>query len=112
VPVGTQYWKYGPTPDNYTPHWYQLPIGDDDGDNVITITLTDNGLGDDILTGQDGQIVDQGGPGIQRDPGPTGEPSGGTVPELPATEVTLPIVLALVSMSCYLSTRAHRKQKE
>jgi len=38
--------------------------------------------------------------------------SGGTVPELSAIEVTLPIVLALVSISCYLSTRAHRKHKE
>jgi len=38
--------------------------------------------------------------------------SGGTVPELSATEVTLPIVLALVSMSCYLSTHFYRKHKE
>jgi hypothetical protein len=62
VPVGTQYWKYGPTPDNPTDHWYQLPMGDDDGDNVITITLVDGGLGDDDLTAN-GVIVDQGGPG-------------------------------------------------
>ena len=63
VPVGTQYWKYGPTPDNHTDHWYPLPMGDDDGDNVIIIQLKDNGLGDDDLTGEDGKIVDQGGPG-------------------------------------------------
>jgi parallel beta-helix repeat protein len=62
VPVGVQYWKYGPTPDNPTGHWYQLPMGDDDGDNVITITLVDGGLGDDDLTAN-GVIVDPGGPG-------------------------------------------------
>jgi hypothetical protein len=62
VPVGTQYWKYGPTPDNPTDHWYQIPMGHDDGDNVITITLVDGDLGDDDLTAN-GVIVDQGGPG-------------------------------------------------
>ncbi|MGA8849040.1 MAG: putative metal-binding motif-containing protein, partial [Dehalococcoidia bacterium] len=67
VPVGTQYWKYGPTPANSTDHWYQLPMGDDDGDNVITITLVDGGLGDDDLTAN-GVIVDQGGPGNPGNP--------------------------------------------
>ena len=37
-------------------------MGDDDGDNVITITLVDGGLGDDDLVAN-GVIVDQGGPG-------------------------------------------------
>lgn len=64
LPVGTQYWKYGPTPSNPTDHWYQLPIGDDDGDNVITITLFDGGVGDDNVVAPDGVIVDQGGPGF------------------------------------------------
>jgi hypothetical protein len=64
LPVGTQYWKYGPTPSDPTAHWYQLPIGDDDGDNVITITLFDRGLGDDNVVAPDGVIVDQGAPGI------------------------------------------------
>jgi len=64
LPVGTQYWKYGPTPSDPTNHWYQLPIGDDDGDNVITITLSDGGVGDDNVVAPDGMIVDQGGPGL------------------------------------------------
>jgi len=72
APVGTQYWKHGPTPSNPTPHWYQIPIGDDDGDNVITITLTDGGLGDDIVAAPDGVIVDDGGPGIPQAPEPVG----------------------------------------
>lgn len=36
-------------------------MGDDDGDNVITITLVDGGLGDDDLT-ESKVIVKQGGP--------------------------------------------------
>ena len=60
TPVGTQYWKYH-TPEG----WYQIPIGDDDGDNVITIQLTDGGLGDDDGEAN-GIIVDVGGPGIPR----------------------------------------------
>ena len=51
VPVGTQYWGYGPTPDNLTPHWYQIPMGSDNGDDVITITLTDGyKIGDNDLS--------------------------------------------------------------
>ena len=74
APVGTQYWKYGPTPDDHTPHWYQLPMGDNDGDSTITITLVDGGLGDDDLTAN-GVIVDQGGPADP--PAPAGPPVGG-----------------------------------
>jgi hypothetical protein len=62
LPTTSEYWKYGPTPGNTTDHWYQLPMGDNDGDNVITIELVDGGLGDDDLTA-DGTIIDQGGPG-------------------------------------------------
>jgi len=76
VPVGTQYWKYGPTPDDHTPHWYQLPVGDNDGDNAITITLVDGGLGDDDLAAN-GVVVDIGGPAIPR--APARPPVGGVV---------------------------------
>jgi hypothetical protein len=60
LPAGTQYWKYGPTPDNATPHWYVLPaaiVG-----NTVTLSITDGGLGDDDLAAN-GVIVDAGGPG-------------------------------------------------
>jgi hypothetical protein len=58
VPVGTQYWKYHASEGG----WIQIPMGSDDGDNVITITLQDGGLGDD--DGEcNGEIVDPGGPG-------------------------------------------------
>jgi hypothetical protein len=56
VPVGTKWYKYNGGA------WDALPIGDDDGDNFITVTLTDG----DPIEDEDsvaGQITDQGGPG-------------------------------------------------
>ena len=60
LPPGVQYWKYGPTPTDHSPHWYVLP-------NVVftantaTLTIADGGLGDDDLLANS-MIVDQGGP--------------------------------------------------
>ncbi|GEM_PF-926864 len=62
VPTDTQYWKCGPTAANPAAHWYQIPMGDNDGDNVIVITITDGGDGDDDLL-IDGTITEPGGPG-------------------------------------------------
>ncbi|MBE3136418.1 MAG: right-handed parallel beta-helix repeat-containing protein, partial [Thermoplasmata archaeon] len=60
VPIGSLWWKVNPA-DNT---WYSLPIGDDDGDYVVTITLTDGGLGDNDGI-PDGVIHDPGGVGQQ-----------------------------------------------
>jgi hypothetical protein len=57
MPKITQYWKYH-TPEG----WYQIPLGSNDGDNIITVQLTDGGTGDDDGVAN-GIIVDQGGPG-------------------------------------------------
>jgi len=65
VPAGTEYWKHGPTTDDPAPHWYQIPVSDDDGDRIIVITLTDGGIGDDDLAAN-GVIVDDGGPSLPR----------------------------------------------
>lgn len=66
IPIGSEYWKYGPNgslpPRDPNPHWYKIPIGSDDGDKVITLTLQDGGTGDDDGVGN-GTIVDQGGIG-------------------------------------------------
>jgi len=66
IPIGSEYWKYGPNgslpPRDPNPHWYKIPIGSDDGDNVITLTLQDGGAGDDDGAAN-GWIVDQGGIG-------------------------------------------------
>jgi uncharacterized repeat protein (TIGR01451 family) len=59
VPGGTEYWKYHASEGG----WIRIPMGSDDGDAVITITLEDGGLGDD--DGEcNGVIVDSGGPGV------------------------------------------------
>jgi hypothetical protein len=56
VPVGYAWWKY------VGGSWYSLPIGSNDGDAFITVTLTDGAFPDD----EDSiayQITDQGGVG-------------------------------------------------
>jgi sugar lactone lactonase YvrE len=58
VPTGSQYWKY--QEDN---GWFSIPIGSDDGDNKITLTLTDGSTGDSDGVAN-GVIVDPGGLGI------------------------------------------------
>jgi len=62
IPVGYKWWKY------VGGSWYSLPIGSDDGDETITVTLRDSVLPDDEDT-IPGQITDQGGPG---EPGAVG----------------------------------------
>jgi hypothetical protein len=59
VPIGSQYWKY-----HQGVGWFSIPIGSDDGDNMITITLTDGGTGD-ADGSANGIIVDPGAPGTR-----------------------------------------------
>jgi hypothetical protein len=62
IPAGTQYWKYGSTPDNSAQHWYTIPSTI--SGNTITFTITDGEVGDDDwVQGYNGTIVDAGGPG-------------------------------------------------
>jgi len=78
IPIGAQYWKYGPNGSTNNPQperWYRILIGDDDGDNVITIQLTDGGIGDDDGVAN-GVIVDQGGIGNPRAEVPALTPVG------------------------------------
>lgn len=56
-----QYWKYGGTLENTTPHWYLVPLGSNDGDNVITLRLQDGGAGDEDQIAN-GIILGAGGP--------------------------------------------------
>lgn len=60
VPVGTEYWKC----QNNT--WVDVTslLGDDDGDNLLTLTITDGGLGD----------ADGAANGVIEDPGAPGQP--------------------------------------
>lgn len=102
IPIGAQYWKYGPNGSTNNPQperWYQIPIGDDDGDRVITIQLTDGGIGDDDGNATNGIIVDQGGIGNPR----------ARVPALtPIGLIALVGLLALVATSTILRKRKKR----
>ncbi len=91
--AGTQYWKYGPTPSNATPHWYVLPATI--AGNTATFTITDGGMGDDDLLAN-GEIVDQGGPG--------GGPGGGAATSVPTLSEWAMVLLALL----LLGITAHR----
>jgi hypothetical protein len=100
VPVGTRWYKW-----HATVGWISLPIGSDNGDNVITITITDNGIGDFNPTA--GVILDPGGPGS---PPPVG---GVWVPinkfQLLAPWVGLASVITLAAVSIVYVK--HRKKQ-
>lgn len=88
LPAGTAYWKFGPTPDNHTAHWYTLPSTI--SGNSVTFTIVDGGLGDDDLL-QNGSITDLGGPGA------TAAAFATNVPTLsPAALLALGLLLAFV----------------
>ena len=61
------YWKFGPTPDNHSPHWYEFLFDGETGaeivGNTIILHFVDGKRGDDDLTAN-GVVVDQGGPGF------------------------------------------------
>lgn len=62
LPPGTQYWKFGPTLSNATPHWYAYPGAVISG-NTITLTVVDGQQGDDDLQAN-AIILDPGGPAL------------------------------------------------
>jgi len=55
IPTDAEFWKYNSTDGT----WYRYEFGDNDGDNVISITITDNGPGDHNPA--NGTINDPGG---------------------------------------------------
>ncbi|MCA9212040.1 MAG: matrixin family metalloprotease, partial [Planctomycetales bacterium] len=61
----TSYYKYGPTPDNHAPHWYDFRFDGTTGAKFakdrITLIYVDGMRGDDDLIAN-GVIVDPGGP--------------------------------------------------
>lgn len=63
------YYKYGPTPDNHTPHWYKFMWDGETGaflginPNVVALIFVDGKRGDDDYTAN-GAIVGVGAPGV------------------------------------------------
>lgn len=55
LPGGAEYWKWGRTSDNVTPHWYRIPASLQG--RVVSFVLRDGGLGDDDLTAN-GRVED------------------------------------------------------
>ena len=59
--ASTEYWKFGATPNDPTPHWFKIPATV--SGNTLSFTLTDGAIGDVDIT-VDGRIVDPGAPGM------------------------------------------------
>jgi uncharacterized repeat protein (TIGR01451 family) len=99
VPATTQYWKC------HDGAWLDVTslLGDNDGDNVLTLTLTDGGLGDD--DGEcNGVIVDDGGPGQQRP-----IPVGGLIVPVSKLGLLVPwLALASLAALTVALVRGHR----
>ncbi len=70
VPDTAKYWKWGPTSDNTTAHWYEMPATID-GDTV-SFSITDGGQGDSDLDAANGSITDPGGIGVPEEVVPPG----------------------------------------
>jgi cyclophilin family peptidyl-prolyl cis-trans isomerase len=66
------YYKYGPTPDNLTPHWYEFMwdgktgaiMGVGPNKNLVALVFVDGERGDDDLA-DPGIITDVGAPGVK-----------------------------------------------
>jgi hypothetical protein len=95
--TGLRYRKYGPTPDNPTPHWYDFMFDGSTGavitGNRATLWFVDGMRGDDDLDPSNNIIVDQGGPG-----------AGGT-PTMSEWGMIIFMVLAGIGSIYYLRRR-------
>lgn len=100
TPVGTQWWKC----NSAHSQWHPLPIGSDNGDNVITITFTDGGTGDSDQT-VNSVIVDPGGPGV-------GPAVGGEWSPINTAQIVTPwIALAFLAVA-FAAAGSHRLLKK
>ena len=92
IPTTAQYWKYNTS----SGEWYQIPIGSNDGDNIITITLQDGGIGDNDGV-ENGIISDPGAPGVPSAP-PTPPPKPIKPASVPVPAFTPPGIIALIGL--------------
>jgi hypothetical protein len=103
-----KWWKY----DAGTGQWFYLDIGDDDGDHIITVTITDGGLGD-LDNVADGDVEDPGGLAevSNEEPAPLPPlPSGGTTMAVPTLNQWgfIVFVILLAGSAIYFIRRGKR----
>jgi len=104
LPVGTSYWKFGPTHEDATDHWYSVPATIEG--NTITYMLIDGENGDDDLQ-VNGTIVDPGAPAVYNPPPvPTTSSSGGCT--IGNGDTVDPTLLLLASLSLLYLMRRRR----
>jgi hypothetical protein len=107
LPAGTSYWKFGPTHEDGTEHWYSVPATIDG--NTITYVLTDGENGDDDLA-VNGIIVDPGAPAVYNPPvtppPATSSSSGGCT--IGTGDKVDPTLLLLASLSLLYLMRRRR----
>ncbi len=104
LPEGTSYWKFGPTHEDATDHWYSVDAVIEG--NTITYTLTDGENGDDDLQ-VNGIIVDPGAPAVYNPPPvPTTSSSGGCTTG--NSDTVDPTLLLLASLSLLYLMRRRR----
>jgi hypothetical protein len=98
LPAGAQYWKFGPTPSDGTPHWYVMPGATVSG-ATVTYAIQDGLVGDDDLLAN-GNIADPGGPGVS----------------LPASSAAIPTVddsaLVLLALMIVVLAAVTLRQKQ
>jgi hypothetical protein len=122
LPAGvapTTYYKFGPTPQDPSPHWYEFRFdavtgAELAGDRVI-LHLQDGQRGDDDLTAN-GAIMDPGAVAIATTPPPPPAPSGGGgggggCAMRPGAQVDPTLLAALVLMFVYLGWRRIRRRR-
>jgi hypothetical protein len=115
---GYDYRKYGPVPPDFSAaQWYTLDtaiFGSEmiDGNQVATVqfNLADAGLGDD--TGDDGVIVDAGGPGlpVAVTPPPVVLPPAATPSAKPIPVLGPWMILLLSGLLGLIGSRRHRRE--
>ena len=105
------YYKYGPTPDDPTNHWYEFLYDGETGatidGNVVTLYLVDGMRGDDDLDSTNGTIIDQGGIGFSITSGGSSGGGGGgcfigsLMSGKPSYMILLPILALAFGMGVY-----------
>ncbi|THU05077.1 DUF1080 domain-containing protein [Lampropedia puyangensis] len=100
LPSGATYYKFGPTPEQAEPHWYEYPNATISG-NTVRLRLQDGQVGDNDLDAN----------GVIRDPGGVAVVAGAPSPAN-ATPVPTTGVLGLLGLSALLSAFGLRSQRQ